>query len=73
VSAPDKLLTARQVGDWLGLAPATILDRFEAGELPGFRLGAKGGPVRFDEEEVRQWLQGRRHGPVLTTTRGGLR
>jgi excisionase family DNA binding protein len=56
----ERLLTAREVADWLGLAPSTVLDRFERGELPGFRLGAKGGPVRFDEGELREWLDSRR-------------
>jgi excisionase family DNA binding protein len=65
----DRLLTAREVAGWLGLAPATVLDRFERGELPGFRLGRKGGPVRFDEDELRAWLEGRRHGPELTAPR----
>ena len=37
---------------------ATVLDRFEAGDLPGFRLfGKKGGPVRFR-------LSGRARAPI---------
>lgn len=49
----EHLLTARQLGEYLGLSAATILDRFEAGDLPGFRLfGRKGGPVRFRLSEI---------------------
>ena len=59
----ERLLTAREVAEWLRLAPATVLDRFGRGDLPGFRLGAKGGPVRFDEGDLREWLEGRRQGP----------
>jgi excisionase family DNA binding protein len=49
----ERLLTAREVAELLGLSTATVLDWFEAGRLPGFRLGGrKGGPVRFRREEV---------------------
>ena len=44
----ERLLTARELGEHLGLSTSTVLDRFERGDLPGFRLfGKKGGPVRF--------------------------
>ena len=43
---------------------ATVLDRWEAGELPGFRLfGRKGGPVRFRLSEVEAALEEWRRGP----------
>ena len=49
----EPLLTAREVAGLLGLSPHTVLDWFEAGRLPGFRLGGRtGGPVRFRESEV---------------------
>jgi predicted DNA-binding transcriptional regulator AlpA len=58
----DRLMTAVQVGDLLGLSPATVLDRWQAGDLPGYRLwGAKGGPVRFRESEIRELLEEWRH------------
>jgi hypothetical protein len=44
----DKLLCAREVGEMLGISADTVLDRFESGDLPGFRLYARvGAPVRF--------------------------
>lgn len=53
----EPLLSARQVAEFLGLSPATVLDRFERGDLPGFRLfGRKGGPVRFRAEDVEACL-----------------
>jgi predicted DNA-binding transcriptional regulator AlpA len=59
----ERLLTAREGGDLLGLSPATVLDRFERSDLPGFRLfGRKGGPVRFRESEVLAALEGWRFG-----------
>jgi len=63
ISPSEPLLTARELGEHLGLSPATILDRFERGELPGFRLfGRKGGPVRFRESEIDAALEGWRVG-----------
>ena len=61
----DRLLTARELGEYLGLSASTILDRFETGHLPGFRLfGRKGGPVRFRLSEVEAMLNGWRVGAV---------
>jgi predicted DNA-binding transcriptional regulator AlpA len=59
MSAPgEKLLKARDVADMLGLEMGTVLDRFEARDIPGFRLyGRKGGPVRFRLSEIEQWLE----------------
>jgi excisionase family DNA binding protein len=45
----SRLLTARELGEYLGLKPGTVLDKWERGELPGFRFGRA---VRFDLEEV---------------------
>ena len=51
------LLRAREVAELLGLSPATVLDHFERGDLPGFRLfGKKGGPVRFRLSEIEAQL-----------------
>lgn len=53
----EALLKARDVALLLGLEVGTVLDRFEAGDLPGFRLyGRKGGPVRFRASEIEAWL-----------------
>jgi hypothetical protein len=55
----ERLLTARELGELLGLSASTVLDRFEAGDLPGFRLfagrdrrGRPTGPVRFRLSEI---------------------
>jgi excisionase family DNA binding protein len=54
------LLTTREVAEQLGLSPATVLRRWRAGELPGYRLGSN--VLRFDERDVQAWLEARRHG-----------
>lgn len=55
----DRLLTAAELGELLGLSSSTVLDRFQAGDLPGFRLfGRKGGPVRFRLAEIEAALEG---------------
>ena len=54
----ERLLKARDVAELLGLEVATVVDRFQAGDLPGFRLyGRKGGPLRFRASEIEAWLE----------------
>lgn len=63
----ERLLTARELGELLGLSTSTVLDRFERAEIPGFRLygGRIGAPVRFRWSEVEAWLEHGRRGPAL--------
>jgi excisionase family DNA binding protein len=53
----DRLLRAREVADLLGLSTGTVLDWWEQGRLPGFRLSSRA--VRFRESEVLAWLEAR--------------
>lgn len=65
----EPLLTAREIGERLALSPATVLDRFEAGDLPGFKLyGRRGGPVRFRWSEIEAALESWR--PAAAPGRG---
>lgn len=50
----ERLLTAREVGELVGLSTETILRRWRVGEIPGFRLGSN--VLRFDRAEVEAWL-----------------
>ena len=52
-----RLLTAREVGETLGLHPETVLNWIRRGDLPAFQL--PGGAIRVQETELDQWLQGR--------------
>ncbi len=54
----DRLLTARELGEYLGLSPATVLRRWRGGQIPGFVLSSN--VVRFDRAEIDDWLATRR-------------
>jgi excisionase family DNA binding protein len=61
----EPLVPAREAAAALGMSTAWVLDRFEAGELPGYKIGRA---VRFKESELVEWLEQRRRGP---SPRGG--
>lgn len=66
----ERLLTAAELADRLALSTSTVLDWFEAGRLPGFKLGRV---VRFRESEVLEWLEAQRVGPsVGASSRPGV-
>ena len=48
------LMTTREVATMLGLSSATVLRRWRAGELPGYRLASN--VLRFDAAELDRWL-----------------
>jgi excisionase family DNA binding protein len=54
----ERLLTTRQVAELLGLSPATVLRRWRAGELPGYRLGSN--VLRFSARDIDEYLEQRR-------------
>ena len=53
----DRLLTTRQVADYLGFSPETVLRRYRAGELAGIRLASN--VLRFRESAVEAFLEAR--------------
>jgi excisionase family DNA binding protein len=63
MSVTERLITARDVADLLGMTPGWVLDQWQAGRLPGYRYGGKGSPVRFRLSEIEAWLEARRGGP----------
>jgi excisionase family DNA binding protein len=56
----ERLLTARELADLLGFAPATVVDWAEAGKVPAFKVG---GRLRFRLSEVEAWLERRGRAP----------
>ena len=53
----DRLLSTREVAEFLGLSCETVLRRYRACELPGIRLGSN--VLRFRESELEAWLESR--------------
>ncbi len=58
----ERLLTSREVAEYLGYSTATIQDWFEAGKLPGLKPGGPGGRLRFRLSEIEAWLESKRAG-----------
>jgi excisionase family DNA binding protein len=56
----ERLLTTRELAEFIGFSPATIQDWFERGKIPGFRIG---GRLRFRAIEVERWLEEQRRAP----------
>jgi excisionase family DNA binding protein len=54
----ERLLTARQLAEALGVSPHTVLDWAQRGEVPSFKL--PNGAVRFRPSEVEAWLEAHR-------------
>lgn len=54
----ERLLTTREVAAFLAVSTETVLRRWRAGELPGYRLASN--VLRFRESEIEAWLEGRR-------------
>jgi excisionase family DNA binding protein len=53
----DRLLTARQLAELLGVSSETVLRWTRQGRLPGFRL--PGGALRYRPEMIDAWLDQR--------------
>lgn len=54
----ESLLTTRQVAERLNLSAASVLRRYRAGELPGFRLATN--VLRFRGTDIDEWLEAHR-------------
>lgn len=61
----ERLITARELAEHLGVSAATVLDWTEAGRLPAFRIGGTaGGRLRFRQGEVLAVIESWRIGPT---------
>jgi hypothetical protein len=69
----QRLMTASEVAERLGFSADWVLDRFEAGDVPGYRFGRKGGPVRFLWTDWDAFLRTRRVGPSLNAAQVSAR
>jgi hypothetical protein len=59
------VMTASEIAERIGFSPDWVLDRFEAGDVPGYRFGRKGGPVRFRWADWELFLRRCRVGPSV--------
>jgi excisionase family DNA binding protein len=50
----ERLLTAKEVADLVGLKPTTIVRKARIGEIPALKLGRQ---FRFDKNQIEEWLQ----------------
>jgi excisionase family DNA binding protein len=53
----DRLLTAAEVGRWLGINQMVVYELAQRGDLPFLRLGAR--RLRFRPADVNRWLDER--------------
>jgi excisionase family DNA binding protein len=55
----ERLLTAAEVADLVGVSPDTVIDWHEARKIPSFKVGRA---VRFRRDEIDAWLETKRTG-----------
>lgn len=56
----ERLISAAELADALGMSLGWVRDHWQAGDLPGFVIDRR---VRFRLSEVEAWLDERRKGP----------
>lgn len=62
-----KIVTAKELGQYLKLSESTIYKLAGNGEIPAFRLGDS---WRFDMEEILQTIRGAKNRPDLDLKQG---
>ena len=54
----EKLLTAKELSEWLSMSLPWVYKATEKGDLPFLKIGQA---VRFDPEEIKRYLESRRN------------
>jgi excisionase family DNA binding protein len=54
----ERLLTTREVAEYIGVSRETVLRRWRDGELPGYRIATNA--LRFRPSDVEAWLEAKR-------------
>jgi len=54
----DRLLSVREVAEWLSISTPWVYKAVERGDLPYLRIGQA---IRFDPEEIKRYLETRRN------------
>ncbi len=55
------LLTVEEVAEWLNVPKSWIYDRTRSGTIPCVKIGKY---VRFNKDEIEDWLNTNRHTPL---------
>lgn len=61
----ERLLTVADVANMLRLQDVTVRNMANDGTLPSVRTGRAGKTVRFESEDIANYIRGRRVGPRL--------
>ena len=56
----ERMISAKQVGDMLGLSAKTVIRMVESGELPGYKINFV---WRFKRSEIEEYIRSRRYRP----------
>lgn len=59
-SEVEKMISAKQAGDMLGLSAKTVIRMVESGDLPGYKFNFV---WRFKRSEIEEYIRSRRYHP----------
>ena len=59
-SEVEKMISAKQAGEMLGLSAKTIIRMVEAGDLPAYKINFV---WRFKRSEIEEYIRSRRYHP----------
>ena len=62
----QRLLTAPEAAEFLGIGLNTLYIWARAGRIPYFKLAHNA--IRFDADELRAWVEQSRRGPLVAAT-----
>ena len=55
----NRLLSVKEVAEYLNVKPVTVRRRANSGEIPSIRIGNR---IRFHKQQIDRWLLSRSHG-----------
>ena len=55
----DRLLSAKEVAEYLHVKPITVRRKAQSGEIPSIKIGHR---LRFDKKQIDRWLQSNTRG-----------
>ena len=64
-----KVLTVKDIADYLDVHPMTIYKHVKDGNIPAFKVGAS---WRIRKESIKKWMEENEHGREKNTKKGGV-